>query len=255
MDILTPQPFDASTRLLCSVNLVQGLIGSGQGSINSGSSAPTLPPWLQQILQNTGGQQLTAQQTLPQLSTLPGMTPELNVPNLTPQEQALIGNIGGQAGSGLDPAYKQLSELTSGPIGSSPATAAGMEAFQQQIAPQIMQQEALAGRGTGGGATEAIGQGATAAALPLIQQEIGNREAAVGQYANLDQTQMQGYEQALTAAGLPREIATAQSQAQYQQLLQQLAMIQGIQTGPENLFGNTIGQTGSSSSHPTSYWF
>lgn len=193
------------------------------------------------------------QQSAPSLSQLPGLAPELTVPGLTPDQQAAINATlsYGMASPDLAAARDQLQALTSGPVGSSPATAAGMKAFQDLVAPQIAQQQALAGRATGGAATEALAQGAEQAAVPLIQQEIQNRAGAVGQYGQLAQQQIASLQASLEAAGVPREIAQEQAMAAYEQQQQKYGLETQLQTFPLQLMSQLIGQGGISKSYGT----
>lgn len=101
------------------------------------------------------------------------------------------GFLGGGAGfltstgQNIGTAENLLGEMTSGPIGSSPATQAGMNAWSQLVEPTIASSLAASSGGRGGALPAAISQGETAAAVPLIQQEIANREAGIGQASNL----------------------------------------------------------------------
>jgi len=194
-------------------------------------------PWMWGTFTGPSGIQTQlsgAQAGFPSLLGLPETIPTLDIPGLTPEQQTLIQQLSaaGTASPDLAAARDQLAQLTGGPVGSSPATQAGMQAFEQLVAPQILQQQALQGTAGGGAALEALGQGATAAAVPLIQQEIANREQAVGQYGALGQQQMQQLAMALEAQGLPREVAQQQAQAMYDQLQQRFQFESGIQTWP-----------------------
>jgi hypothetical protein len=189
-------------------------------------------------------QLLNAQSAFPSITGLASTIPTLNIPGLSPTEMDLINQLvaAGQNNPDRAAAEQMLSELTSGPIGSSPATAAGMKAFEQQIAPQVKQMQALQGTAGGGAALEAMAEASSAAALPLIQQEIQNREAAVGQYSQLGMQQIQQLAASLEAAGMPREVAQQQAQAQYDAAMQQWQYETGVQTYPLNLMGRMVGQ-------------
>lgn len=202
-----------------------------------------VPPWLLPIMQGTAGQIGAAQGNLPNISQLYGMLPQLGIAPLSGSQTDLINQIVAQAGGGTNVANAQnlLGQLTSGPIGSSPATQAGMQAFQQLVAPQIEQGAVLAGQGNSGALGEQLQLGATAAAVPLIQQEIQNRQQAIGQYGNLEQLLGQQQQAGLNAAGLPQQIQQQQNQSLYDQLMNQLMYAQGVQMGPEQLFGSTLG--------------
>jgi hypothetical protein len=136
-------------------------------------------------------------------------------------------------------ALGQLAQLTGGPIGSSPATQAGMQAFQQNILPTLQNELGAMGLGRSGIAGEQIQRAATSAAVPLIQQEIANRAAAVPQYtnvaqagANIGQQQVQNMG---TAAGLGTSLGSTQQQlgqsvldAPYQDYLRRQALSQSV---------------------------
>lgn len=228
-------------------------------STTTSTSIPYIPPYMYpSLFGGTGAftQYGQAQGALPSLTQLDQRVPQLQVPGLTPEQQQQIDAILAQGGGSPDlaAARSQLSELTSGPIGSSPYTQQAMDAWRQQVAPEIMQTAALQGRETGGAALEAMQQGATGAAIPLIQQEVQNREQAVGQYGQLQNEQMQNLAQALEAAGLPREVALQQAQAAFDQQQQQFGYETGLQTLPLQLFGNLIGQSNTSKTHETKNW-
>ena len=190
-----------------------------------------------------------AQQQLPQIAQLPGLTPELQVPGVTPDQQALIQQMIGAGGASpdLQAAAQQLQQLTAGPIGSSPATEQAMAAWQQNVAPTIEQFAALQGNASGGQALEALQQGQTGALVPLLQQEISNRQQAASQYGQLAQQQISGLAAALEASGIPREVALEQAQAAYEQQQGQLGLETQLQTMPLQLLGQLIGQQGKQS--------
>jgi hypothetical protein len=208
-------------------------------------STPTVPPWEIPIVLGGASQLEQFQQGAPQLLQLYQNMPQLQVPGIDPTQQNVLNQLvqTGQNNPELQAALAQLAQLTGGPIGSSPATQAGMQAFQQQIAPIIEQQSALRGTAGGGQAIEALGQGATSAALPLIQQEIQNRQAAVGQYGQLGQQQMQQLTTALEAAGLPREVAMQQAAALFERQQQQSKFAAGLQGFPLGMLPQLIGTT------------
>lgn len=179
----------------------------------------------------------------PDLYNQAGNVPGLDVSSLSPTEMDLINQIVGlgQNNPDMAAARGELSALTSGPIGSSPLTAAGMKAFTDITAPQVMQAQALQGTASGGAATEAMANAASAAALPLIQQEIGQREAAVGQYSALGNQQMSQLADALVASGMPRDVANQKAQALFNQQQQKWQYLTGLQTMPLSLMGRMIG--------------
>jgi len=147
--------------------------------------------------------------------------------------------VGGGTVGGVDPnsALGQLQQLTSGPIGSSPATQAGMAAFRQNVLPTLQNELGAMGLGRSGIAGEQIQRASTSAAVPLIQQEIANREQGIGQYGNLAQ-QLGGLGQQdvqnwTTAAGLGSSLGGTQQQtaqsaldSPYQDYLRRQALAQ-----------------------------
>lgn len=202
-----------------------------------------IPAQTQQVIDRAIQQLGGAQTGMPDILALASQIPGLQVPGLDPTQQSILNQLvtSGTTSPDLAQARAQLAQLTGGPIGSSPATQAGMQAFQQLSAPIIEQQSALRGTAGGGQAIEALGQGATQAAIPLIQQEIANREQAVGQYGQLGGQQMQQLAMALEASGLPREVALEQAQALYNQQQQKFGYETGIQTYPLQLIPSTFG--------------
>jgi hypothetical protein len=109
-----------------------------------------------------------------------------------------------------------MSQLTGGQIGSSPATQAGMAAFQQNVLPTLQNELGAMGLGRSGIAGEQIQKASTSAAVPLIQQEIANRAAVVPQMANYAQA-IQGLGQQDvtnkgTAAGMAASLGGTQQQ-------------------------------------------
>jgi hypothetical protein len=67
--------------------------------------------------------------------------------------------------------------LTSGEVGSSPATAQAMKAWEQFVQPTVMAGQALTGNLGGGATEEALGLSRTAALTPLMAKEIDTRQA------------------------------------------------------------------------------
>lgn len=142
-----------------------------------------------------------------------------------------------------------IDQLTGGSIGSSPATMAAMRAYQQNVMPTIESSLAASGGGRGGGLTAALTQGETSAYAPLVQQEIANREAAVGQEQNLSQLQSGDVSNALNASDMVRQIAQSQNSANFAEQQRIQGLIQQLTEGPLSQFGNSaMGQHSSSSS-------
>lgn len=220
---------------------------------SSGSSTTTqttsLPGWLRPIYQGAVGQELAAQGGLPSILEMYGMVPGLQVPNLTPEQTSII-NLLEQYPTGLNApeqgAMSQIQQLTSGPIGSSPTTQAAEQAFKDFTLPVIQNQAAAAGQGNSGAALEAMSRGSEQALVPFLQQEVGNREAAVGQLGQLGGQQygqdMGTLTTALQSAGLPYEVAVQQAQALFNQLQQRFNFGQQVQMGPLQQVGQLFGK-------------
>lgn len=225
-------------------------------STTTSNTYTAIPSYLQSFFEGPSGfanKLTTAGQQFPDIYSLAQQVPSLNVPNLTPEQMQVINAMmsSGMSSPDLTSARTQLDQLTSGQIGSSPATVAGMKAFQEQVAPQIMQTAALQGTASGGGAIDAMQRGATEAAVPLIQQEISNREAAVGQYGALQSAQMNSLSMALEASGMSREVAQQQSQALYDAAMKKFGIEMTVQMGPMDLLGALLGSSKTTASHPT----
>lgn len=191
----------------------------------------------------------------PDILSLLANSPGMNIPGLDPGQTAAMQNLitAGTSNPDLAAARAQLEALTSGPIGSSPATQAGMQAYEDIQAPQIATDSALRGTAGGGQALEASALGREAAAVPLIQQEIQNREAGVGQSMGIGQQQMQSLAMALEASGLPREVALQQAQAMFDQAQQRFQAELGLQTYPLQWVPGLTGQTSHTSMNAMDY--
>ena len=160
------------------------------------------------------------------------------------------------AGSGntdVSNAEGLLSGLTSGPIGSSPDTLAAMRAYSQNVAPTIASSIGASGGGRGGELTAALTQGQTSAYVPLLNQEISNRENAIGQYGGLNAEKQGNIQAALTAAGMPQQIQQDILNAAFNQQQNKSNLIQSFTQGPLAEFGNSlIGQNSQSATHSSS---
>lgn len=210
-------------------------------------SAAQAPRWMWPFINGPTGaftQFGQAQRDLPTIAQLAQSVPGLDIPGLTPEQLTALGQLTGTATENPDlaRARAQLESLTSGPVGSSPATQAGMQAFEELTLPSILQTQSLQGTAGGGAALEAASQGATAAAVPLIQQEIQDRSNAVQGFAGLGAQDVQNLAMSLEAQGLPREVALEQAQAQHEQQQQQWQTRLGLQSYPLSLFDRFIGQ-------------
>lgn len=197
-----------------------------------------LPPQLQAILDQAGGQISDVMGQFPLISLMNNLAQQI-IP-LTPTELTLLGQ---QLATSQAPAitYPELGALTDinqligGPIGSSPATQAGMNAFNTIMAPQIAQSLALSGQTNGGAFAQAMGQGQTEALYPMIQQEIQNRMGVISPLQMLGATvsdrERNDVATALGAAGMPRQIAQEQATANWQDVMRRAGLVQGLSTG------------------------
>lgn len=212
-------------------------------------------PWFPGIFNPSLSQFEQFQATGPTISNIwQGLGTGLQVPGLDPTQQALIGDVVGTAQN--NPAQQQqqqlLQQLAGGPIGSSPTTQAEMQALNQLVLPMVEQQSALRGTAGGGQAIEAIGQTATQALVPFLQDEVARKEAAVQQYGQIGQQHIEQLMTALQAQGLSREVAFEKAQAVYQAQQQQAQLALGLQTMPLQFLGQLgIGRT---VSQPSNIW-
>lgn len=228
---------------------------------SSGSTTPSAPPWLQKLLKASGKNATALMNAVnaaggvqQQLTPSPDQTAQLS-----PEEQQLISELG-SFGSGANPdvqaAENQLTQLTSGPIGSSPATEAAMRAYETNVAPTILNSVAMAGTGRGGGITQATTQGEEQAYVPLVQQEIANRENAVGQYNTLANTNENMAMTGLQAEDIPRQIQQQQFDAAYQDMLRRYQLQQEATLGPLQEFGgNEFGSNSTGTSTTSQPWY
>ena len=200
----------------------------------SNTSMPNATPGISQPINLGLSEQFGAMQSLPNSTSLAENVPGLNVPGMDQGQQDALTAFLTNSGNNPDlaAARSQIGALTSGPVGSSPETQAGMKAYQDLAAPQIASDSALRGTASGGQGIEALALGQEQAAVPLIQQEIQNRSAAVGQDMGIASQQQQSLAQALEASGLPREVALQQAEAAFQQQQQQWGTQMGIQQLP-----------------------
>ena len=216
---------------------------SGQGQ-QSGSSQTTFSNGLQKLLQGSTGDWGQALQTIEGqggVSSLLNPNPE-QIAQLTPGQQTNIGQLQGIAQNG-SPQEQQsqslINHLTSGPIGSSPSTAAAMLAYDQNVQPTIESSIAATGGGRGGNLTAALTQGETSAYAPLVQQEVANREAGIGQTQALGAQQSGDITTALNASDLQRQIAQSGLSSQFQDVMRQFGLAQQLTMGPTELLGTS----------------
>lgn len=226
----------------------------GQSQQSDSTSLPIIPWQLRKLInQSSKGwlQGLQAAQAAGGLPSLLTPNPE-QIAGLTPDEMANIGQLEGIAKNGSpqeNQAQSLIDQLTGGAIGSSPATSAAMRAYQQNVQPTIESSLAASGGGRGGELQAALQQGTTSAYVPLVQQEIANREAGVGQEMGLGQMRSQDIGTAMNASDQIRNIQQAQFQAQFDDLMRRQGLMQNFIQGPTaQLAPNLFGQKSTSSS-------
>lgn len=187
----------------------------------SGSQTPTIPDWLQPFLEPTIGgasQQILQMQQQNPWSYWAQFTPrpisplsdytqlgQAWAPSLLVTDPGILGSYAATATLPeitartveTPPAeFAQgslLANLVGGPIGSSPATIAGMRNWEQQVKPTVENYYTTIGAGRSGGLGEALGKSATQAYVPLVQQEIANRVTAVNQLREIANAETQRY--------------------------------------------------------------
>ena len=219
-------------------------MGSGGDTSKSSQSGPNIPAWLRPFLTNTAKDWTSAQGQLPDISQLYSQIPMLNVPGLQGNELNAINQFeqtgnsmfnSGGANSAQQGAQGQLESFIN-QSGPSASTQAAEKSFNDFAAPEIMSQASLMGLGNSGAGLEAISQGQERALVPFLQQDEQNKLSAAGQLGSLggqEFGQLQSsMASALEAAGMPRDIATQQSQALFNQQQQRQQFGQQVQMGP-----------------------
>ena len=216
----------------------------------SSASTPIMPASLNQLLHGSAGGWEQALQSL--MSGSPdSLTAQLQanpegIAQLTGAETGNINQLENIATNQSGPEQQSqslINELTSGPIGSSPATAAAMRAYNQNIEPTIASSISATGGGRGGDLTAALTQGQTTAYAPLVQQEVANREAGVGQTQALGQQESGDITTAMNASDLIRQINQSGLTSQFQDLMRRFGLGQQLTLGPTELLGpSSIGQ-------------
>ncbi len=194
---------------------------------------PQIPPQLRPLIEAAAAAGIDLMSLLP-LTGFAAPAPQ-QIPGLTPDQQALISQLVGLGGRLTGPeeqAMAQIQALTGGPVGESPVTKAGMEAWRNLVQPEVLQAEALHGRLGGGAVEEALAQSASGAAVPLIQQEIQQRFQAIPELRALGATERGGLTTALEAAGIPREVLGQQFEAQFRDYLRRQALSESVTLGP-----------------------
>lgn len=250
--------------------------GSNTSTSVSIPTNPTIEAFINQTIPKIQAVQESAplvQFTDPNVKQIAGLSPLQQyagalVPGIaqpTQQAQAATSLLGYDAsgnpvstigGTNTPSVLGQLASLTGGEIGSSPATQAGMQAFQQNVLPTLQNELGAMGLGRSGIAAEQIQKAATSAAVPLIQQEIANRQSALQQYptiaAQLSAIGQQGVQNLGTAASLgsalgANEQKTAQNvfDATMEDFLRRQQLAQGTTTlsGVPYTSGSTTTQT------------
>lgn len=242
---LQPNPEQIAQLTPTEQSLIRQLTAESPGPFNpigSIGNAQNLTGIGQMVLSGSTGPNVTAEigQARRILQGLPGVS----AGDLNSAERA-IGDISNpQTTADLNAARDQIQQLTSGPIGSSPATQAAMRAYETSAVPQIESGQAMSGAGRGGGLTQALTQGEEQAYVPLVQQEIANRENAPAQYQGLATTQAELAQ--MQAAGYTNlaEFRNAQalSQAGGLQNLAQMGINRSMATS--GAFSNLAGGAG-----------
>src|SRR5882757_2342627 len=207
-------------------------MGSSGGGSSSQQSRPGIPKFLLPLLQQTAGNWQNAENSLPNIGNLYNNVPLLNVPNLTGQQSGLINEIAGQGGANAG-ALNASEELAKGGFQQfldvngkpSAATQAGLKEFNDLQSPAIMQQAALMGRGTSGGALSALSQGQEQAMVPFLLADQQNALTAAGglqnQGAQQFNQQTTNQQNALNAANMPYDVLAQQAQSKFNQQGQQ----------------------------------
>lgn len=170
---------------------------------SSSEGKPQIPDELKPLITNSANQIMALQNLLP-LTGFAINTPQLTADLSNLQKYALErtpelgmmepGYLGSQATMATIPeltsrpvnvpfsemqARQGVNWLTNGPLGTAPATVAGMESWENMVKPQVQQELALAGLGRSGALGTAMAKSRTEAAVPLLQQEIENRMAVL----------------------------------------------------------------------------
>jgi len=221
--------------------------------------------WIDQGTYGIGGEgvpggapNLFAQMFLPKVQNIPGLTPEQqNIQGMqmsratgdpmTSQEGRAqqIASGFGQLTNPEQQAIDQVNYLTSGPLGSSPATQAAMAAARTPA----LQDMALAGLGN----SDAVGSNLTAAYAPILAQEMQLRGQVIPQLAGIGSRQVQGnmaetdflknlgttlsgrqsglMGEAFAGQEAGRQIGAQQGEAEYNDFLRMLNAASGVSTG------------------------
>src|SRR5712671_930939 len=216
--------------------------GGGSQDITMHSSLPQVPAPLRKYFYNTARGLGSAQGNLPSITDLYNSTPLLGTAQLGQNElndiQGFQNNIGPNA------AQNQAAQGFQNFMGQngqpSTATNAALKEFNDLQAPAIMGQAALSGLGTSGAGLAALAQGQEQALVPFMQQDLQNQLSAASGLGNLggqEASQMQQQLQnALQAAGMPREISQTMMQNLFNQSQQKQQLAQQVQMGGAKQF-------------------
>ena len=224
---------------------------SGGGGTTTTTQQPSVPPEITALMRFVTPDVQQAYTQGP-LSGFTGAQP-MAVPGLTPQQQ---GAVDFSAGAVTQPtlqspealALMNLAQLSSGPIGSSPATTEAMKSWEATTGEQIKNQLAMAGIGRSGALATDLGVARSAAHVPLLQQEIANRLGTVGPLAQLGGTMetrpVARQQTAFDMGEMVRQIAQAQAQSQQADYLRRQGIAESITAGVTGQGPQTWGQSG-----------
>lgn len=211
-----------------------------------------IPPELAPLIRQAAANIMALQRQYPLQSIMGNLAQQITP--VTPEELALISDLIGysRAPAMSAPefaALRQIGLLTGGPIGSSPATLAGLDAFEDLQRPAIEQDVALAGLSKGGAFPETLAQERTRVLQPLIEQEIQNRMGVLmplsGIGATVADRERADVETALQGANIPRSVADAQNLANWQDVMRRAGIIETVNLGiPSQLFPGLIPPAG-----------
>jgi hypothetical protein len=177
--------------------------GTDVGATNQIQSlAQLLPPGYQNILDIGLGSLFQGMTGTPNLGQLAGMVPLQGTASLTPTQIGDIQKMQGMVkpSSSVQSALSGLQNFQGADLSSpdaaymtflggegkpSQATQAALKEFQDIQAPEVLQQAALMGGGTSGGALNALANAQEQAIVPFMQQDLANTlSAAQGLSAN-----------------------------------------------------------------------
>lgn len=234
--------------------------GQSSGSSTNQTMMPTLPASLKGILggkNSAGGPNIPDEirqflATNPSISQYINSMPVQGVAPLSSDQNADIGSIQAQATNpyalnpneqSADATYRSLSQ------GVNPAIAYGENVFKQSIAPTVENAAGLAGMGHSGALGENLGNAEANFLLPMAQEGYGMQATgAAGEAALGNTSYSQGTENlqnALTAAGIPTQIAQEILTNQYQSQLMKTQAGLGLETGIADWLPSLIGNKSS----------